>query len=68
VNDAFATCHRDHSSISGIKIPVKAAGYLLKKEIDFFSKALENPVKPYLGLYNYLLRLFSFYIKKNKYF
>jgi len=43
VNDAFGTSHRAHSSIVGIDLPVKAAGLLLKKELDYFGKALENP-------------------------
>jgi len=28
--------------------PIKAAGYLLKKELNYFSKALEAPENPYL--------------------
>ncbi len=32
----------------GINAPIKAAGLLLKKELDYFSKALENPKKPLL--------------------
>lgn len=48
VNDAFGTSHRAHSSIVGIKVPVRAAGFLLKKELEFFSKVLENPQRPLL--------------------
>jgi len=48
VNDAFGTAHRAHSSITGIHLPIRAAGYLMKKELDFFSKALEHPTKPFL--------------------
>jgi Phosphoglycerate kinase len=33
----------------GIDLPVKAAGYLMKKEIDYFGKALEQPERPLLG-------------------
>lgn len=43
VNDAFGTSHRAHSSIVGVDLPVKAAGLLLKKELDYFGRALENP-------------------------
>lgn len=43
VNDAFGTAHRAHSSIVGINCPIRAAGDLLKKELDYFSKALETP-------------------------
>jgi len=31
VNDAFGTAHRAHSSMVGINLPIKAAGYLLFK-------------------------------------
>lgn len=45
VNDAFGTVHRGHSSISGISIEPRVAGLLIKKELSFFSKALEGPEK-----------------------
>ena len=48
INDAFGTAHRAHSSMTGIDLPVRAAGYLMKKEIDYFGKALENPERPLL--------------------
>jgi phosphoglycerate kinase len=48
INDAFGTSHRAHSSITGVKVPIRAAGFLLKKELEFFSKVLENPQKPLL--------------------
>ena len=48
VNDAFGTCHRAHSSIAGINLPTRAAGFLVKKELEAFSKVLENPEKPLL--------------------
>jgi phosphoglycerate kinase len=48
VNDAFGTSHRAHSSITGVKLPLRAAGFLLKKELEFFSKVLENPQRPLL--------------------
>jgi phosphoglycerate kinase len=38
VNDAFGTAHRAHSSMVGVNHPVKAAGFLMKKELDFFAK------------------------------
>lgn len=48
VNDAFGTSHRAHSSTVGITKYVKnnVAGFLLKREIDAFSKALFKPVAP----------------------
>lgn len=48
VNDAFGTCHRAHASIVGVNHKIRAAGYLLKNELEYFSKALESPVKPFL--------------------
>eukprot|EP00178_Gracilaria_changii_P010117 TRINITY_DN2948_c0_g1_i2.p1 TRINITY_DN2948_c0_g1~~TRINITY_DN2948_c0_g1_i2.p1 ORF type:complete len:247 (+),score=41.28 TRINITY_DN2948_c0_g1_i2:540-1280(+) len=34
--------------MTGVKLPLRAAGLLLKKEIDYFSKALETPDQPFL--------------------
>jgi len=50
VNDAFGTAHRAHSSMVGVNLPQKAAGFLMKKELDYFAKALENPQRPYLAI------------------
>jgi phosphoglycerate kinase len=50
VNDAFGTAHRAHSSMVGIDLPIRAAGFLMKKELDFFSKALESPDRPFLAI------------------
>ncbi|XP_032218195.2 phosphoglycerate kinase [Nematostella vectensis] len=50
VNDAFGTAHRAHSSMVGIDHPKKAAGFLLKKELDYFAKALESPEQPFLAI------------------
>jgi phosphoglycerate kinase len=47
INDAFSTSHRAHSSMVGVNIPIKAAGFLMKKEIQAFGKALESPEKPF---------------------
>jgi len=47
INDAFGTAHRAHSSMVGINLPIKAAGFLMKKEIQCFGKALENPERPF---------------------
>uniref|UniRef100_A0A7N5K8B7 Phosphoglycerate kinase n=2 Tax=Tetrapoda TaxID=32523 RepID=A0A7N5K8B7_AILME len=49
VNDAFGTAHRAHSSMVGVNLPQKAAGFLMKKELDYFAKALENPERPFLA-------------------
>lgn len=46
VNDAFGTMHRAHSSIVGINVPIRAAGFLVDKELKFFGQAIENPKRP----------------------
>jgi phosphoglycerate kinase len=50
VNDAFGTAHRAHSSMVGINLSQRAAGFLVKKELEFFAKALENPERPFLAI------------------
>jgi len=50
VNDAFGTAHRAHSSMVGIDLPVKAAGLLMKKELEYFGNVLENPKRPFLSI------------------
>ncbi|KAI9509940.1 phosphoglycerate kinase [Russula earlei] len=50
VNDAFGTAHRAHSSMVGIKLPQRAAGFLVKKELEYFAKALEKPDRPFLAI------------------
>lgn len=50
VNDAFGTAHRAHSSMVGVNLNPKVAGLLLKKELEYFGKALERPVRPFLAI------------------
>ena len=50
VNDAFGTAHRAHSSITGIGLPQRAAGYLMKKELDFLGDAVNNPKRPFVAI------------------
>uniref|UniRef100_H3CQC0 Phosphoglycerate kinase n=1 Tax=Tetraodon nigroviridis TaxID=99883 RepID=H3CQC0_TETNG len=50
VNDAFGTAHRAHSSMVGVNLPQKAAGFLMKKELDYFAMALEKPKRPFLAI------------------
>lgn len=50
VNDAFGTAHRAHSSMVGVDLPQKASGFLMKKELDYFAQALENPKRPFLAI------------------
>ncbi len=49
-DDAFGTAHRAHSSMVGVQLPQKASGFLMKKELDYFAKALENPKRPFLAI------------------
>jgi len=50
VNDAFGTAHRAHSSMLGEGYAQRASGFLLKKELNYFAKALDNPEHPYLAI------------------
>lgn len=52
VNDAFGTAHRAHASTEGVTkfFAQSACGYLLKKEIDYLSKALEKPEHPFVAV------------------
>ena len=34
----------------GCQLPIKAAGFLMKKELDYFAKALEHPQPPFLAI------------------
>lgn len=51
VNDAFGTAHRAQSSTEGVAHYLPAvAGFLMEKEIEFLSKATENPERPYVAI------------------
>lgn len=52
VNDAFGACHRAHASVAGIVRHVKksAAGFLVEKEVNYLSKAIHSPLKPYIAI------------------
>ncbi|MBA3026942.1 MAG: phosphoglycerate kinase [Sulfurimonas sp.] len=54
INDAFGVSHRAHASVEGITHfydeKHKAAGYLLQKEIQFFGKLIEHPVRPFAAI------------------
>lgn len=50
VNDAFGTAHRAHSSMVGCQLAQRASGFLLKKELTYFAKALESPERPFLAI------------------
>ncbi len=52
VDDAFATAHREHASVVGVPSFLKpaVAGYLMKNELDYFNRALGNPVRPLVAI------------------
>lgn len=54
INDAFGVSHRAHSSVEGITHffddKHKAAGFLLEKEIKFFGKLINAPVRPFAAI------------------
>ncbi|GAB5589055.1 phosphoglycerate kinase [Umbelopsis nana] len=50
VNDAFGTAHRAHSSMVGVALPQRAAGFLMQKELEYFAKVLEHPERPFLAI------------------
>ena len=54
INDAFGACHRKHASIHAITKfytkETKAAGFLLTKEVNFFSKILNEPTRPFVAI------------------
>lgn len=52
INDAFGAAHRSHASVVGITkfIPVCAAGFLMKKEINYLEGATANPARPFIAV------------------
>jgi phosphoglycerate kinase len=50
VNDAFGTAHRAHSSMVGVALQDKAAGFLMEAELRAFNKVLQDPDRPLLAI------------------
>jgi len=52
IDDAFGNAHRTHASNVGITKFTKecGAGFLMKKELNYFSKALEKPSRPLVAI------------------
>lgn len=51
VNDAFATCHRSHSSNVGVAALLSSAlGLLVQKEVDIMGEALQDPKHPFVAI------------------
>lgn len=53
VNDAFGTAHRAHASTVGVAelLKEKAAGLLMKEELDNLAKAFANPEPPVVAIF-----------------
>jgi len=52
VNDAFGSAHRAHASTEGVAHYVKQAamGYLMKREVEYLGRLLENPEHPFVAI------------------
>ena len=51
VSDAFGSVHRAHASTVGIASHLpNAVGFLIEKELKFLGDAVENPVRPFVGI------------------
>jgi phosphoglycerate kinase len=52
VNDAFAVAHRAHASVEGVThvAPVCVAGFLMRDEVHYFHKSMEDPARPLVAL------------------
>ncbi len=54
VNDAFGVSHRAHASVEGITkffdTEHKSAGFLLEREIKFFGKLINQPIRPFAAI------------------
>lgn len=52
VNDAFGTAHRAHASTAGMVpfVKEKAAGYLIRKELEYLGRIVKSPEKPYVAI------------------
>ena len=52
IDDAFGNAHRSHASNVGITkyIDKCGIGFLMKKELNYFSKSMENPFRPFVAI------------------
>jgi len=52
INDAFGSAHRAHASTEGVTkyFDKCAAGYLMKKELDYLGNAISNPKRPFTAI------------------
>jgi len=52
VNDAFGTAHRAHASTAGVSdyFDIRAAGFLMEKELDELGRVLTDPDRPFVAV------------------
>ena len=52
VDDAFAVAHRAHASVEAVTrfAPVCVAGFLMRDEVYYFHRAMEDPARPLAAL------------------
>lgn len=52
IDDAFGNAHRTHASNVGITrfVKVCAAGFLIKKELNYLIRAVEKPARPFVAI------------------
>jgi len=51
VNDAFGAAHRAHASTVGVTKHLPAvAGFLMERELQFLSRAIADPERPYVAI------------------
>jgi phosphoglycerate kinase len=52
VNDAFGSAHRAHASTEGVTrfLSPSVAGLLMEKELDYLSRVLESPARPFVAV------------------
>ncbi len=52
INDAFAVSHRAHASVVGVAgvIADKAPGFLLQRELDYFQRSIDTPIRPLVAI------------------
>ncbi len=52
IDDAFGNAHRTHASNVGICkfVPACGAGFLIKRELEYFGTAVEKPARPFIAI------------------
>ena len=52
INDAFGSAHRAHASTVGVTkfLDISACGFLMKKELDYFHRAVADPAHPVVAI------------------